>query len=257
MKPRGDSDCELCHGRGYFDVPPNDQYPYGAVTRCGCLTRVLRRRSLEKMMASSGLSQATIQRWTFETFDPAAALADDRGRAQLATIKQYCEAFSASPSGWLVLSGPYGCGKSHLAYAIIARHCRAGHAVYACTVPDLLETLRQGYSHSGDKDSFDKRFALVRDAELVLLDDLGAENQTPWGNEKLYQILDYRHRQRVPLIITTNVNLYDSRGRIEPRALSRILDGANLPDGFSRVYLVAADDFRQRGPVTQAAARAG
>jgi DNA replication protein DnaC len=80
-----------------------------------------------------------------------------------------------------------------------------------------------------------------------VLDDLGAQNDTPWAAEKLYQILDHRYRRRLPLLVTTNVNLYAPQGRIEPRVLSRILDGANLADGFSRVVLLKVGDYRRRG----------
>lgn len=248
MKPSGDSACELCNGTGFVKVPPNERYPEGAMTVCQCRLRALRRRSLERMMPLTGLSEEIMHQWRFGNFVPSAALADDAGRAELARIKHRCIEYAQSPRGWLVLCGAYGCGKSHLAYAAAAASYRQGHAVYAATVPDLLESLRQTFSSDQAEDTFDRRFNLVREAGLLLLDDLGAENHTAWGAEKLYQIIDYRHRMRLPLIITTNVNLYDPKGRIEPRILSRILDGANLPDGLSTVFLMQGRDYRQRLP---------
>jgi len=248
MKPGADSACDRCHGTGFVPLPPNDRYPNGAWTLCACRLRIKRQRTLQHLLALAGLTQDTMHTWSFDTFDPQAALTDAQGIADLAQIKAHCQAYARNPQGWLILCGTYGCGKSHLAYATISAFHHAGHPVYACTVPELLETLRQGYADATPNGTFTKRFAMVRDIPLLLLDDLGAEHPTPWGAEKLYQIIDYRHRQRLPLIVTTNVNLYDAKNRIEHRVLSRLLNGANLPHGFSRLYIIRARDFRQRPP---------
>ena len=249
MMPNADSACELCHGTGFVQVPPNERYPNGAAALCACRERIARRRKLLEIMTLSGLDEETLRRWTFATFDPDAAQADPRGKAHLAEVKALCEAFAGSPRGWLVLCGPYGCGKSHLAYAVAGAYLRARHGVYVSTVPDLLDALRRSFDGKKGEEPFERRFDLVRNAELLVLDDLGAQNDTPWAAEKLYQIVDHRYRRKLPMIITTNVNLYAPQGRIEPRILSRILDGANLPDGFSRVVLLQAQDFRQRTAV--------
>lgn len=246
MRSNGDSACELCHGSGFVTVPPSDDYPNGTFTECICQVRLRRRRRLEKLMAAAGITVEQFRAWSFDTFEPQAALADAAGKRELAEIKAACEAYASEPKGWLALCGPYGCGKSHLAYAIIGAAYRAGRPVYACSVPDLLETLRQGMDSEARGDSMGQRLDTVRTARLLLLDDLGAENLTPWAAEKLYQIVDYRYRLRLPLVVTTNVNVYDPKGRIEPRVLSRLLDGTNLPDGLSRVYLLSARDYRQR-----------
>jgi DNA replication protein DnaC len=247
MSRNADSACELCGGTGFVQVPPNERYPHGAAALCACRERIARRRKLQQLMALSGLDEETLRRWTFDTFDPDAAQADAGGKAHLAQVKALCEAFARSPQGWLVLCGPYGCGKSHLAYAVAGAYLRARRAVYVSTVPDLLDTLRRSFDGKNGGESFERRFDLVRDAELLVLDDLGAQNDTPWAAEKLYQILDHRYRRRLPLLVTTNANLYAPQGRIEPRILSRILDGANLADGFSRVVLLRAGDYRRRG----------
>jgi DNA replication protein DnaC len=246
MKQNADSACELCHGSGFVNVPPSEEHPYGTFTECACQVRLRRRRRLEKLMAAAGITLEQLQAWSFDTFDPQAALADAAGKKEMAAIKAACQAYAAQPKGWLVLCGPYGCGKTHLAYAIIGAAYRSGVPVYACSVPDLLETLRQGIDSQARGDTLGSRLETVRTARLLLLDDLGAENLTPWAAEKLYQIVDYRHRSRLPLVVTTNVNVFDAKGRIEPRVLSRLLDGTNLPDGLSRVYLLSARDYRQR-----------
>lgn len=243
-----DSDCKLCHGTGFVELPPDEQYPNGASALCPCRIRARRRRKLEELMAASGITLDQLSAWSFDTFHPQAAQTDERGKRELERVKANCQAYAADPKGWLILCGPYGCGKTHLAYAIIGAACRARRAVYACTVPDLLDMLRQGIDSPDKRDSLAERMTAVRSASLLLLDDLGAENPTPWAAEKLYQIVDHRYRLRLPLVVTTNVNVYEPKGRIEPRVLSRLLDGANLAGGASRVYLMTAHDYRRRPP---------
>ena len=123
-------------------------------------------------------------------------------------------------------------------------------------VPDLLDLLREAYEGDG-QDSFEKHMRLIRRVGLLVLDDLGAEHITSWGAEKLIQIIDARYRSQAPLVVTTNVNPYTdgpartqaprrAQGRIEPRVLSRILDGADSPEGFSKVLVLPVGDYRRR-----------
>jgi len=79
-----------------------------------------------------------------------------------------------------------------------------------------------------------------------VLDDLGAQNDSAWATEKLYQIIDYRYRSRLPLMVTTNINPFAPGGRLDPRIISRLLDGANVSGGFTQVHLLTSGDYRQR-----------
>ena len=258
MRPNADSACERCGGSGFTWLPPNDRYPNGASVPCPCREEKRLRRQMAQLMAHSGLTEEMIRCWSFETFDPDKALTDAAGKEHLAEVKAECQAYADDPMGWLVLCGAPGSGKSHLAFAIAAAYLNTRRQAYVATVPDLLDALRQGYAASqsasaygapvaqGSALSYDERFALVREVGLLVLDDLGAENSTDWAAEKLYQIIDYRYRGHLPLVVTTNVNLYLPNDRIHPRLVSRLLDGANLRAGFSRVLLLPAGDYRQR-----------
>jgi len=68
--------------------------------------------------------------------------------------------------------------------------------------------------------SYDSIFNQVRTAKLLILDDLGTQNATPWAKEKLYQIINYRYESGMPTIITTSEHSKD----IDPRILSRMND---------------------------------
>ena len=86
-------------------------------------------------------------------------------------------------------------------------------------VPDLLDHLRSTYSPDS-KVSYDELFESIRTAPLLILDDLGAHSSTPWAEEKLYQLVNYRYNHRLPTVITTNLTLDE----LDERLASRLAD---------------------------------
>jgi DNA replication protein DnaC len=70
---------------------------------------------------------------------------------------------------------------------------------------------------------YDELFEAVRTVPVLILDDLAAENATPWAMEKLYQILDYRARQNLPTLVTTNLPLEQFEGRLRTRLTNRLI----------------------------------
>ena len=85
-----------------------------------------------------------------------------------------------------LLRGAYGVGKTHLAAAVANRIASSGLSVLFVVVSDLLDHLRATYQPNSPV-SYDQRFNEVRRARLLVLDDLGAQNATPWAEEKLFR----------------------------------------------------------------------
>jgi DNA replication protein DnaC len=84
-------------------------------------------------------------------------------------------------------------------------------------VPILLEELRRGYQ--GENHDYDRRFDMFLNVPLLVLDDLGTENPTPWVQEKLDTIIDYRLMHGLATIITSNLALDQMPERIGSRLL--------------------------------------
>src|SRR4029079_3312899 len=85
--------------------------------------------------------------------------------------------------------------------------------------------------------SYDSRFEAIRAVPLLIVDDLGTENTTPWAREKLYQIFNHRYNHRLPTVITSNTDLES----LDPRIASRICDQT-----LCRHVYLEAKDYRQR-----------
>ena len=115
--------------------------------------------------------------------------------------------------------GETGVGKTHLAAAAASERLHTGDSVCFAVVPELLDALRASYG-GGDDASFDALFAAVKDVDLLVLDDLGAQQSTDWANDKLYQLCGYRYTKALPTVITMN----DMPDELPPRLASRIMD---------------------------------
>ena len=123
----------------------------------------------------------------------------------------FLRGWSENPVNWLLLRGDYGVGKTHLAAAVANRIASNGMSVLFVVVSDLLDHLRATYQPNSPV-SYDQRFNEVRRARLLVLDDLGAQNATPWAQEKLFQILNYRYVSRLATILTVSDAGWESHG---------------------------------------------
>jgi DNA replication protein DnaC len=130
--------------------------------------------------------------------------------------------FSEEPSGWLVIMGVPGSGKTHLAAAIANYRANLGDPPLFVNVSDLLDHLRATFSPTSTV-RYDRRFDEVKTTRLLILDGLGIQSMTPWAREKIHQIFDYRYNAKLPTVITMADELEDFRAK-EPGLASRILD---------------------------------
>jgi DNA replication protein DnaC len=236
----GDPDCPICHGIGYvrYDVP-EDHPQFGKAVDCECRRSQAEIERQVFLRRLGGLD--TLGDKTLETFSPDGIGLQDKDRANLRRAYERAAAYAGQPEGWLVLTGGYGCGKTHLAAAIANATIAAGNRALFITVPDLLDHLRSSYAPGDAEEEFGGRFDDIRNTPLLVLDDLGTESPTPWAIEKLYQLLNHRYNAHLPTVITTNHSLED----LELRLRSRLFD----PD-VCEILPITAPDYRRAGIVT-------
>ena len=157
---------------------------------------------------------------TFETFSlrEKDALPAEQKRS-VKNILQVCKTYAERPDGWLVLQGDYGTGKTHLAAAIANfRVTSQGESPMFVVVPDLLDHLRATFNPNSSI-SYDTLFDQVRASSLLILDDFGTQNATPWAKEKLFQIFNFRYNAELPTIITTTLTIEEIDARIRTRMM--------------------------------------
>jgi DNA replication protein DnaC len=216
---------------GYLRVDLPVEHPdFGKLRICECRRGQINQQTRERLFKLSNLEE--LRHLTFENFKPRGRMGLSPQQADsLERAYNQASQFSQTLSGWLLLQGDYGCGKTHLAAAIANFAVDIGVPTLFITVPDLLDSLRFAY-HS-EESTFEERFEEIRQANLLILDDFGTQNATQWAQEKLFQIINFRYINHLPLVVTTNLSMQD----IEERIRSRLMD----PELVTRARILATD----------------
>ena len=181
---------------------------------------------------------SALERMRFDTFEPHGTANE---RHKLTTARQAARAFAHTPQGWLVLCGPHGAGKTHLAVAITGE-LSGRHNVYFVRVQQLMYRLQSSFQSAGDsQETFDTLFRAAADAEVLILDDLGAENDSEWTRATLQELLSHRYEARLPTVVTTFIVMTQQSGAIA----SRLCDLS-----ISRIIHMSAPDYRRIPPTS-------
>ena len=198
-----------------------------------CRQRDVSQQVREHLYSLSHLEE--LKGLTFETFRPRGQIGLGEKQANsLEMAYNQANHYARNLNGWLLLRGGYGCGKTHLAAAIANFAVGMGVPTLFLTVPDLLDMLR--FSYDSADTTFEDRFNEIRNASLLILDDFGTQNATGWAQEKLFQIINYRYINKLPLVITTNLSLDD----VDARFRSRLSDRELVTD-----FPISAPDYRR------------
>lgn len=189
-------DCDICNDALWVATASGDASSPVKVTPCKCQSKV--RDASEHLRAYSELGQ--LERMTFESLHPdgrKGRVEPEQFRAALESAKEYAE----KPDGWLVIQGPAGSGKTHLAVAIANEAIARGEPVKyvsALSIADLIST--RPYSDS-DADSGNDSFNVLLDAPLLVIDDLWAHQSPAWIETKIDHLLTHRFNARLHTVI--------------------------------------------------------
>ena len=171
---------------------------------------------LKRVLAMSNLGE----RFKDASFDSWAH--DPSTEGCFEAMKQYAEDFNRETETGFCIYGKAGNGKSHLAAALVNRVIERGYTAVFIEVPDLFSQIKATYSGEGSEDSI---LRSLSSCNLLVLDDAGAERPSEWVQEKFFQIINSRYKNRLPIVITTNTK--DMAGLEEIigfRAYDRVLE---------------------------------
>ncbi|MGD9115785.1 MAG: ATP-binding protein [Dehalococcoidia bacterium] len=227
--------CPICNGAGFVHPLTAEGKPdYRRVVPCRCTLADREKGRQSRLQKYSGLEAKLLRQMTFDSFDPKRVNLPPEQRDNLKKAFDTALDFAKAPEGWLVFMGVNGCGKTHLAAAIANYVLKEGRPVKFVVVPDLLDHLRSTFNPESPV-SYDHLFEEVKNAPLLILDDMGKQSTTPWAEEKLYQIINHRYNHQLPTVVTTNCDL----GEIDSPVSSRLADPK-----ISVVWNINAPDYR-------------
>jgi DNA replication protein DnaC len=222
-----DFSCEICHGAKYVHpLLPSGSPDYTRVIPCKCALKEIAKERSDRLQRYSNLG--SLSKCTFDKLSPEGRKYEGTALFDYKPAYNAAIAFAESPSGWLIIVGPNGSGKTHLACSIANYRISKSDTVFYIDAADLLDHLRATY-HPESGTSYDELFEQVKGTPLLILDNLNISSVTPWSKEKLCQILNFRYNGQMPTVITSSISVDELEGNLECHL--------NDPD-LSRIYTI-------------------
>ncbi|MDA5108299.1 MULTISPECIES: primosomal protein DnaI [Brevibacillus] len=172
---------------------------------------------------------------------------DQANRAAVAAAIRFCQTVgSGERVKGLYLHGPFGVGKSYIMGAIARELSERNIASLMVYVPDFVREMKDSLSDQ----SYAGKLEMLKEVPVLILDDIGAENLTPWvRDEVLGVILNQRVNNHLPTLFTSNYSLEEleehlsiSNGnRIERTKAARIMERIRH---YVDVYLIMRKNQR-------------
>lgn len=189
---------------------------------CECFKRILYNVAAEQINSSSPLKLCDFSTFRMDLYSNKSEADMQKTQRQIMQDNfneccTYAENFNGKGQSIFML-GNTGLGKTHLSLAIANRVMQRGFCVVYGSVPELLRKL--------DNEQFGKTqgdtMGLLVECDLLILDDLGAENSTDRAVSLLYEIINARQNRNVPLIVNTNLDMPEIKKRYQDRLWSRL-----------------------------------
>jgi DNA replication protein DnaC len=224
---------ENCSSKGYLIAFEElDGKYYQVYMKCSKLKMAEEKMRYERNIRSSGLP-TNYRDKTFDNFEIG------MNEKAISRIKEYLKNKEWRDGKGLYITGMVGCGKTHLAAAIVHELAKQNVYTLFVFVPDFLDELRSTYDEKNQDEEREDPFELAKRSTVLVLDDLGTEKVTEWANEKLLQLINYRWNYALATIITSNYKMKDLSERLGQRIYSRI-------KGMCEEIIINGEDRRSK-----------
>ena len=183
-----------------------------------------------------------LQSMTWEGYDPSYGGAMDpsmasMNQASVDNLRRWCRELPATRQLFTIVVCGVGEGKTHLAVCAAKERMLMGDNVYYASVPDLLDRFRStvGSSNSNESDIMRE----IDSVDFLVLEDVGSQRSTQYGDEKLFRVINNRYERRLPTMMTLVQDYWDELLKKE-RVHSRLQD-----PNLCQHILIAGIDYRR------------
>ena len=221
--------CEKCQDKGYVDSG-----------RCTCLLDLLKKFSIEKLNGQANLPDCDFNHFSLEYYRGKKDADGDDCFEIMKKIYDFCKDYAESfslKSESLLMYGKTGVGKTHLSLSIAKAVAQGGFNTAYGSIVNLLTIIEREHFNKVREENMDTLNLLIN-ADLLVLDDLGAEISSQFYESVIYNIINSRINLGLPTIISTNLTAAELQKKYNERIISRIFGE------FSTLCLVG-EDIRQ------------
>lgn len=118
-------------------------------------------------------------------------------------VQRFAEEFPIGSENGLLLMGPCGAGKTHLAVAALKQIVLRGHSGLFYDYRDLLKQIQDSYNADVESTEMSVLEPVLK-AELLVLDDVGSSKPSLWALETVGHVLNTRYNEKRVTLLTTN-----------------------------------------------------
>ncbi|MBQ7834284.1 MAG: ATP-binding protein [Ruminiclostridium sp.] len=190
--------------------------------RCECFMELVKRAAADELNKSSPINLSDFSQFSLHYYDDRQeTVYGATSREMMAENLEFCRNYAENfhlPCNGILMRGATGLGKTHLSLSIAKVVLAKGYSVIYGSAPDLFRKAEQ--EHFGREDG--NTVEMLLGADLLILDDVGAEFESKFYSSVLYNIINNRMNSAKPTIISTNCDLNELLSRYGDRTVSRL-----------------------------------
>jgi DNA replication protein DnaC len=214
-------DCPVCMNTGWLEPEQAGPDTVRPAKKCQCLIQ----EEIDEMYRAAGLT-GPLREQNFDGFDLTVYPSQDR--EYMGKVLDYCKGYAqrlarGTQQESLLLMGGVGLGKTFLASAIANVAVAARRTVVYFTFSEFVDLLR--FNKFETQDTYQEGMQRLLDADLIVMDDIGAEKVTEFVAQELFTIINHRMNRMLPMVVSTNLTPEDVEPTYGERIASRLLNG--------------------------------
>jgi DNA replication protein DnaC len=197
-------DCPLCRGTGWKLVARKDGETGTMAIACECGMQERAEKVMERARIPKRYEHCDFESYSTDLADGKTWTPQHEQSLKQAKlfVQGFVRDYPSTEKG-LLLVGPSGVGKTHLAVASLKELIGRGHAGLFCDYRELLKEIQASYNPASESTEMGV-LEPIRNVELLVLDDLGASKPSAWVLDIIGLILNARYNERRMTILTTN-----------------------------------------------------
>jgi DNA replication protein DnaC len=199
LKKMARENCPWCRGTGWKMVARKDGAAGAVAVACECGAEERAERVMERARIPKRYEHCDFESFSTDIGTPLDQQSLKNAKLQ---VQGFLRDYPATEKG-LLLMGPSGVGKTHLAVAALKELIRRGHDGLFSDYRELLKEIQASYNPASESTEI-RILEPIRTVEILVMDDLGASKPSDWVRDIVGIVLNARYNENRTTIITSN-----------------------------------------------------